>query len=237
MNLSNDAALRLEGGELPDLSLVPWSDNVVPYARRQQRSAPTPSRAQGKPEGDANFLDRFGPDVAEHGFVQVPLLLVRDLARSADLRPLQTLILIDLLGFWFHRSGDPFPGQDTIATNVGAGKTAVKEALGCLEAKGLIRRTRRHRRDNGNRTSDSYDLTPLVDALTELAKSRKSALVSRRLEPESDASLRSESGQEVKSGSNQMKSSERACATAHTPSRADLEFDESRRSIREDLFG
>ncbi|GHD41041.1 hypothetical protein GCM10017083_04920 [Thalassobaculum fulvum] len=234
--LGQDMALRLQGGELPDLSQLAGIDSGPLGTQDHLIEMPGTKAAQRESDSDANFRERFGPEVARHGFVQVPLLL-RDLAKHAGLRPIQTLILIDLLSYWFHGAGNPFPGQDTIAADTVASKTTVKEALRDLEHKGLIRRERRHRRDNGNRTSDRYDLTPVVDMLQSMAKGRNPTLASDRLRPDSGSRPGSESGPEVDPGFNQMKSDDRARPPGSALCRADLDLDEERRRAREDLFG
>lgn len=171
------------------------------------------------------------------GFTQIPIALLRELVRAAKLKPIHFAILTDLLGYWFYEGRDPFPGQATVAADIGAGKTAVKEAMARLESLGLVRRERRYLKSNGNRTSDQYDLRPLISVLQDIAKGRKPTLGASSQEPDSGLSLGSESGQEIDEGVNQSKSVERGRASAHAPSRDSLVSDEERRELIKDMFG
>lgn len=228
---------HLQGGELPDLSLVPpgreATANASPAARQSATWGNPPDVAR-----DGEFVERFGSEVTDTGFTQVPISLLRRLVVFAKLKPIHFAILIDLLGYWFYNGRDPFPGQANIAADIGAGKTAVKEAMARLESLGLIRRERRHRKTNGNRTSDQYDLRPLVSVLGDIAKGRNPALAVSSQEPHSGLSLGSDSGQEVQEEVNHSKSVKRECASAHTPSLNSIVSDEERyRLTKEELFG
>ena len=227
---------HLQGGELPDLSLVPPGKEANANASPAAQGPPTRSNPPGVAR-DGEFVERFGSEVTDAGFTQVPISLLRRLVVFAKLKPIHFAILIDLLGYWHYNGRDPFPGQATIAADIGAGKTAVKEAMARLESLGLIRRERRYLESNGNRTSDQYDLRPLISVLQDIAKGRNPALAVSSQEPHSGLSLGSDSGQEVQKEVNHSKSVKRECASAHTPSLNSIVSDEKRyRLTKEDLF-
>lgn len=114
---------------------------------------------------------KWGDKVADRGFSQVPnylLLLNQFLDPDNRLTPLQLLILIELSGSWWKKDEQPFPSMRTLAIRCGTSERQVLRAISHLEEFNFIKRVKR--RSKGVIASNSYDLTPLVEMLAEVAK-------------------------------------------------------------------
>lgn len=114
---------------------------------------------------------KWGAAVAERGFSQVPnylLLLNQFIDKDNRLSPLELLILIELSGSWWKKEEQPFPSMRTLATRCGTSERQVLRAVTRLEELSLIKRVKR--RSKGLIASNAYDLTPLVEMLTEVSK-------------------------------------------------------------------
>ena len=82
-------------------------------------------------------LDR--PCLNSNGFTRVPNSLLVD-ARFRALRPLHRDVLIALLAFRNHKTGEAFPGQRTLAELLGCGLSTVRVATQELEERGVVER-------------------------------------------------------------------------------------------------
>lgn len=114
---------------------------------------------------------KWGVAVADRGFAQVPnylLLLNQFIEKDNRLSPLELLILIELAGSWWKKEEQPFPSMKTLATRCGTSERQVLRAVSRLEEIPLIKRVKR--RSKGLIASNAYDLTPLVEMLTEVSK-------------------------------------------------------------------
>ena len=114
---------------------------------------------------------KWGDKVAGRGFSQVPnylLLLNQFIDQDNRLSPLELLILIELSGSWWKKDEQPFPSMRTLAIRCGTSERQIMRAITHLEELTLIKRVKR--RSKGLIASNAYDLTPLVEMLTEVAK-------------------------------------------------------------------
>lgn len=119
----------------------------------------------------SEVANKWGDKVADRGFSQVPnylLLLNQFIDPDNRLSPLELLILIELSGSWWKKNEQPFPSMRTLAIRCGTSERQVLRAISRLEELSLIKRVKR--RSQGLIASNAYDLTPLVDMLTEVAK-------------------------------------------------------------------
>lgn len=114
---------------------------------------------------------KWGDKVADRGFSQVPnylLLLNQFLDPDNRLTPLELLLLIELSGAWWKKDEQPFPSMRTLAIRCGTSERQVLRAISHLEELDFIKRVKR--RSKGVIASNSYDLTPLVEMLNEVAE-------------------------------------------------------------------
>lgn len=118
-----------------------------------------------------DVVDKWGSVVAARGFAQIPNYLL-EINRFIDpdlrLKPLELLILIELIGSWWKKSDQPFPSMKTLALKCGSSERQVHRALTVLESAKLISKSKR--RVKGIISSNSYDLQPLVDALSVISE-------------------------------------------------------------------
>jgi hypothetical protein len=121
--------------------------------------------------GCMDIIKKWGPQVAARGFTQIPnylLLLNNFLSVDSRLKPLDLLILIQLIGSWWNVEDKPFPSAKTLAMRCGASERQVYRSISSLESIPLIKKVKRSQK--GIIASNSYDLQPLVDILAEAAK-------------------------------------------------------------------
>lgn len=112
---------------------------------------------------------KWGAVVAQRGFSQIPnVLLTLNQFADPKLSPLELLILIELSGMWWKKDELPYPSMKTLAARCGASERQVARAIKNLEGIPLL--TREKRRSKGIISTNAYDLSPLADALEEVAK-------------------------------------------------------------------
>lgn len=119
----------------------------------------------------SEMFDKWGKEVSERGFAQVPnylLLLNQFLHEDKRLSPAELLVLIQLVGAWWRKDEMPFPALKTLAVRSGISDRQAQRAVSRLEEINLIERVKRKGR--GMIASNAYDLAPLVEFLGEVAK-------------------------------------------------------------------
>lgn len=119
----------------------------------------------------SEIVSKWGEDVAARGFSQIPnylLLMNQFIDQEKRLSPLELLTLIELAGSWWKKGEQPFPSMRTLATRCGTSERQILRAVSHLEDLNLVKRVKR--RQQGLIASNSYDLTPLVELLAEIAK-------------------------------------------------------------------
>ncbi len=81
-----------------------------------------------------------------------------------DLEPLDKLVYICLLRYANNRSKEAYPGQETIAKNVGIGRKRVIKAIKVLEEKGLIKKQQRFDKTGGQKSNNYivYDANEVI---------------------------------------------------------------------------
>jgi hypothetical protein len=120
----------------------------------------------------SDVATKWGPAVAERGFAQVPnylLLLNQFLSEEARLKPAELLLLIQLVGSWWHKDQLPFPSVRTLALRCGVSERQVQRGLMRLETLGFVKRVSR-RSHGGIIQSNSYDLSPAASILAKIAE-------------------------------------------------------------------
>lgn len=120
----------------------------------------------------SDVLEKWGKEVAERGFAQIPnylLLINQFLAEDRRLSPAELNVLLQLVGSWWRISEMPYPALKTIAVRAGISDRQAQRAVTRLESLNLIKRTKR-KGAGGLIASNAYDLLPLVRFLGEVAK-------------------------------------------------------------------
>lgn len=114
---------------------------------------------------------KWGAEVAERGFSQVPNFLMninQFLDEEERLKPIELLILLQITSAWWKRDDFPFPSMATLGKRVGASERQVQRVIKKLEEAGYLKKIKRKR--HGIIASNAYDLSPLVDRLKLIAK-------------------------------------------------------------------
>jgi hypothetical protein len=120
----------------------------------------------------SEIAQKWGDSVARRGFAQIPnylLLINQFLDEDSRLPPVELLLLIELVGTWWKREELPFPSIKTLAVRCGVSDRQVQRAVGNLERRGLLKRTKR-RSNNGIIASNAYDMKPATLFLEEVAR-------------------------------------------------------------------
>jgi DNA-binding HxlR family transcriptional regulator len=120
----------------------------------------------------SDVVNKWGQEVAERGFVQLPnylLLLNQFLDDEHRLSPTELIVLLQLVGGWWKKESMPFPAISTLARRCGVSDRQIQRALVRLEKLKLVERKAR-RGKRGLIASNAYDLTPLVSMLEQVAK-------------------------------------------------------------------
>lgn len=119
----------------------------------------------------SDVAEKWGPEVAQRGFAQIPnylLLLNQFLDDEHRLSPVELLVLIQLAGNWWKKDEMPFPSVATLAVRCGVSDRQVQRALKRLEELRLVRREKRRLR--GVIASNAYNLQPAVEFLQDVAR-------------------------------------------------------------------
>ena len=113
-----------------------------------------------------SFKARFGALIAATGIAGVPRALCHFLGELG-------LSYADL-GFITHilsyrwTSAFPYPSQRKLAEQGGVGRTGIQRRIYALQELGYLQIAERYDQQDGRRTSNGYDLTPLLERLNEL---------------------------------------------------------------------
>lgn len=120
----------------------------------------------------SDVAEKWGKEVAERGFAQIPnylLILNQFLDEEKRLGPGEHNILLQLVGAWWKKSEMPYPALKTLAVRSGISDRQAQRAVTRLEALGFLKRTKR-KGAGGLIASNAYDLSPLVRVLGVVAK-------------------------------------------------------------------
>ena len=119
----------------------------------------------------SDVVSKWGREVAERGFVQIPNYLLnvnRFLDSEHRLTPVEILVLFQLVGNWWKKDENPYPSISTISVRCGVSSRQAQRAINNLDKMEFIKRIKR--KNKGMVQSNEYDLTPLVGILVEISK-------------------------------------------------------------------
>lgn len=120
------------------------------------------------PNDESTLAKKWGKTTIGLGYAVVPSILMRSQARL-KIGATELAVLVHLIDHWWKPADMPWPSKQLIAERLGVGAKTVQRAMVKLEAAKLIIRKERYQK-NGGRTSNEYDLSPLVAMLTEVAE-------------------------------------------------------------------
>jgi predicted transcriptional regulator len=108
-------------------------------------------------------------DSADIGFALIPDLLIRNQA-ELGMTATELVVLINVVMHWWYSDRNPFPSSVTIAKRMAMDRRTVQRALSKLEKLGLLGRNLGAQITKTQRDKTTYDLSPLVRRLNELAR-------------------------------------------------------------------
>jgi predicted transcriptional regulator len=124
-----------------------------------------------KVDGSPDVAAKWGYEVAERGFTQVPhylMFLNQFVDESHRLTPVELLLLLQLVSVWWRKEEQPYPSMATLAVRCGVSERQVQRSVARLEKLNLLKRVKR--RTSGIISSNAYDLSPLVEFLAKVAE-------------------------------------------------------------------
>ncbi|MGO7360161.1 helix-turn-helix domain-containing protein [Rhizobium ruizarguesonis] len=124
-----------------------------------------------KVDGAPDVAAKWGYEVAERGFTQVPhylMFLNQFVDEGHRLTPVELLLLIQLVSVWWRKEEQPYPSMATLAVRCGVSERQVQRSVARLEKLNLLKRVKR--RTSGIISSNAYDLTPLVEFLVKVSE-------------------------------------------------------------------
>ena len=118
-----------------------------------------------------DIASKWGQEVAERGFAQIPNYLMQiNLFVHDDhkLSPAEMIVLLHLVASWWKKDEMPFPSMNTLAQRGGISERQVQRSIKSLEQKGYLTKTKR--KIKTVIASNVYDLSPLVQILKDVAE-------------------------------------------------------------------
>lgn len=147
-----------------EVNMTDETDKVVPLGGRRKNQAPEDARTLSK---------KWGKVTMDANYTVIPCALLRGQARLG-IGPNELAVLIHLIDHWWRPEAMPWPSKKTIADRLGVSTKTVQRAVVKLKDQGLLRRNDRYHK-TGGRTSNEYDLTPLVERLQIIAADMEKA--------------------------------------------------------------
>lgn len=124
-------------------------------------------------ESDKVLERKWGKVILRPGFTVVPSVILRAQARL-HINATELAVLLHLLDHWWQPDDMPWPAKKALAERLGVSLKTVQRAIVKLEQEGLLRRESRYRQ-HGGRTSNLYDLSPLVAKLAPIVEEMETA--------------------------------------------------------------
>lgn len=125
--------------------------------------------AEPMPKSSEQLLSqKWSSEVIKAGYTVVPSVILRA-QRRLHIDSTQLVVLLHLLDFWWQPSDMPWPSKRKIAERMGVHEKTIQRAMVELETEGLLKRKERYHA-HGGRSSNRYDLAPLVARLKKIAK-------------------------------------------------------------------
>lgn len=137
---------------------VQQGDNVISLKGKLPKS----------PEDQRTLNKKWSKTTLDANYTIVPRALLRGQARLG-INANDLAVLIHLLDHWWQAEAMPWPSKKTIAERLSVNEKTVQRAMKRLEDANLIQRNERYH-NTGGRTSNEYDLSPLVERLKPIAE-------------------------------------------------------------------
>jgi predicted transcriptional regulator len=112
------------------------------------------------------YVEKWGRTNISAGWTIIPNSLLENQARLG-LSCIDMMVLINLITHWWEKDNAPRPAKKRLANILGVSTKTIQRSMVNLEQCGALKRLERYRDGgDGGRTTNNYDLNPLVDVLT-----------------------------------------------------------------------
>lgn len=115
------------------------------------------------------LTQKWGEDTMKANYTVIPSALIRGQARLG-IDAMEFAVLVHLLDHWWQADKMPWPSKKVLAERLRVSLKTIQRALVRLEKGGLLKRNARFDKKTHSRTSNEYDLTPLVQRLLPIAQ-------------------------------------------------------------------
>ncbi len=112
---------------------------------------------------------KWGKETMAANYTVLPSALLRGQARL-KINATELAVLVHLIDHWWKADEMPWPSKRTLAERLRVGEKTIQRAMAHMEEENLIKRNPRFSKKNNARTSNEYDLSPLVERLKTIAK-------------------------------------------------------------------
>ncbi len=130
----------------------------------------TSSEAAPKKTDNATTLEeKWGKVTMGQRFTVVPSVMLQG-QRRLGINANDLAVLLHIMEHWWKADDLPWPSKRTIAERLDVSEKTVQRSTAKMEKMGLINRKDRYLPNNNGRTSNAYDLSGLVERLTEIAE-------------------------------------------------------------------
>lgn len=140
------------------------------------------SRRKKEAEDTRTLSKMWGKKTIDLGYTVIPSALLRAQARLG-IGPSELAVLLHLMDHWWQPEEMPWPSKKTIAERLSISPRTVQRIIANLEKAQLVQRHERYHK-TGGRTSNQYDLRPLVERLrpivADMEKAREDSKIAKR---------------------------------------------------------
>lgn len=113
-------------------------------------------------KNDSDLKHKWGGQIIDHGWTSVPNLLLKN-AKKLEISPIELLILIYLMRFWWRPDDLPFPSISKTSEEIGITRKTASKYFNTLKDKKLISEVTKK---NGQ---TAYSLQGLIEKLQNLS--------------------------------------------------------------------
>ena len=124
--------------------------------------------------------EKWGTPLLSEGFTVLPNIVFQH-QKALKLKPLDVLVLLHLVAYWWNANEPPRPAKGTIANALDVDPRTVQRSVEKMEKLGYINRIAR-KASAGDNLPNCYDLRGLVKAATKQALEQKNRKASRSQE-------------------------------------------------------
>lgn len=169
---------------LQTIAVIDVLPAYFPYRERHSKMTTTAAvKPALKSAGNDKLEAKWGKTLITAGFTALPDTIFRN-QKALKLLPLDVVILLHLVSYWWKPSENPRPAKGTLADAIDVDPRTVQRSIQKMEGLGYVKRIER-RAGVGDNLPNEYDLRGLVRAATKLAEEELKRKATRAAEDKS----------------------------------------------------